>query len=61
MMAKEEGSDVLCVDEVAQMLGLSRNSVYAAVGRGEIPARRVGRRVIFSKRAIQEWLAGAGV
>lgn len=31
------------VDEVAEMLGLSRSAVYECVARGETPARRVGR------------------
>ena len=48
--------DVLEAEEVAAMLGLGRNQVYEAAARGEIPARRIGRRWIFSRRAILEWL-----
>ena len=48
--------DAISATEVAELLGLSRNSVYYAVTRGEIPHRRVGRRIIFSRSAIMAWL-----
>lgn len=48
----------MTADEVAEALGISRNGVYEAAGRGEIPHRRVGRRVLFSRAAIMDWLAG---
>ena len=51
-------SEVLSVEQVAELLGLGRNTVYDAAGRGEIPHRRVGRRLIFSRSAVMEWLAG---
>lgn len=43
--------------QVAEFLGLSRNSVYDAAGRGEIPCRRVGRRLLFSRMALVIWLS----
>jgi excisionase family DNA binding protein len=51
-------AEVLNVDEVAELLRIGRNSVYDAANRGEIPHRRVGRRLIFSRSAVMEWLAG---
>lgn len=51
-------SEVLSVDQVAELLGLGRNTVYDAAGRGEIPHRRIGRRLIFSRTAVLEWLQG---
>lgn len=50
------GGEIMSADEVARFLGLARNSVYDAAGRGEIPHRRVGRRLIFSRAAILAWL-----
>jgi excisionase family DNA binding protein len=50
--------DVLNVDQVADLLGLGRNTVYEAANRGELPHRRVGRRLLFSRTAVLEWLAG---
>lgn len=51
-------AEVLNVDQVADLLGLGKNTVYEAAGRGEIPHRRVGRRLIFSRVAVLEWLQG---
>lgn len=49
-------AEVLNVEQVADLLGLGRNTVYEAANRGEIPHRRVGRRLIFSRTAVLEWL-----
>jgi excisionase family DNA binding protein len=51
------GPDVLTVDEVAALLRIGRNSVYDGAARGEIPHRRVGRRLVFSRAALIEWLS----
>lgn len=51
-------AEVLNVNQVAELLGLGRNTVYEAASRGEIPHRRVGRRLIFSRAAVMEWLMG---
>ena len=36
----------LAVDAVAEILGLDRKTVYAAIHAGEIPSIRVGRRIL---------------
>lgn len=46
----------ISVPEAARLLGLGRNSVYEAVRRGEVPAVRVGRRLVVPIRALEEWL-----
>jgi excisionase family DNA binding protein len=51
-------AEVLNADQVADLLGVGRNSVYEAANRGEIPHRRVGKRLIFSRTAVMEWLQG---
>lgn len=43
--------------EVARRLGIGRNAAYAAVQRGEIPSRRIGRRIIVPRVAFEKWLA----
>lgn len=53
-----EEDDVLTVEEVAEILRLGRNAIYEAVGRAEIPHRRIGKRIRFSRRAIAAWLDG---
>jgi excisionase family DNA binding protein len=40
-------TDVLSTREVADLLGIPRSTVHALARRGELPARRVGRRWLF--------------
>ncbi len=42
--------------EAAAMLGLSKNSVLAAVKRGERPAIRVGRRILIARLPLERQL-----
>ena len=46
----------LSVEEVASLLGLGRTAAYEAARRGELPNRRLGRRVIVPVPALLEWL-----
>lgn len=52
-----EQQEVLSADEAARLLGVNRKTVYDAAGRGEIPHRRLGKRIIFSRAALLDWLA----
>lgn len=52
----EPDADVLTVDDVATMLQVGRNAIYESVGRNEIPHRRIGKQIRFSRRAIVRWL-----
>lgn len=36
----------MTVPEAAQLLGLSESATYEAVARGEIPAIKIGRRIL---------------
>lgn len=40
-------TDVLSTSEVADLLGIPRSTVYELARRGDLPARRVGRRWLF--------------
>ena len=44
------------VTEVAEMLGISRSMAYESVYRGEIPAVRIGRRVLVPRHRFAELL-----
>jgi len=55
---KPADPDIISARDVATLLGLREHGVYDGATRGEIPARRVGRRVLFSRRAIVEWMHG---
>ena len=47
----------LTIEETASLLGLGRTATYEAARRGEIPARRLGRRVVVPVPALLEWLS----
>jgi excisionase family DNA binding protein len=40
-------TDVLSTGEVAELLGIPRSTVHELARRGDLPARRVGRRWLF--------------
>ncbi len=47
------------VTEVARALGVSTDTVYEGARTGDVPgALRVGRRLLFSRAAIDRWLRG---
>jgi excisionase family DNA binding protein len=50
--------DAMTADEVAAFLAVDRKTVYAAVLRNEIPHRRLGKRILFSRDAVMGWLRG---
>ena len=56
-MAEDESLTVT-VTETARLLRIGRNETYAAIERGEIPAIRIGRRILVP-RAQLERLLGA--
>lgn len=46
--------ELLTPMEVRTFLGLSRGSVYKLIESGELPARRLGRRIFIPKAALME-------
>jgi len=48
------------VDELANELGISRQSAYAGLRQGKIPSIRLGKRFIIPRAAIAEWLRRPG-
>lgn len=48
----------LSVDEAAVALGVDRRTVYAAVHAGELPGRRLGRRIVIGRDVLAAWLRG---
>lgn len=53
----ESGHDVLDVPQVASMLSVGRNTIYGLVARNEIPHRRLGKAIRFSRAAVMSWLS----
>ena len=52
-----EAKLVLSVEETAQLLGISRWLLLQEVKRGSVPHKRVGRRIVFSRERLLQWLA----
>lgn len=44
------------IEEARQLLGIGRTLAYAAARRGELPALRIGRRVVVPVAAIERLL-----
>ena len=53
----ESGADVLDVPQVATLLSVGRNTIYSLVGRNQIPHRRLGKSIRFSRAAVMSWLS----
>jgi excisionase family DNA binding protein len=51
-------NEVLDVAGAAELLKVARDTVYTLAGRGEIPHRRVGRLLRFSRAALLRWIDG---
>lgn len=46
------------VEEWRRIVGLSKNSAYAAIARGEVPSLKFGKRILIPKAAADKMLAG---
>ena len=55
-MAKEDAGTFLTVAEVAEMMRVSKMTVYRLVHSGELPAVRVGRSFRVHEKAVKEYL-----
>ena len=51
-----EGKLTLSVEEAAKVLGIGRNLCYDRVKTGEIPAIKIGRRLLVPRRALEKLL-----
>jgi excisionase family DNA binding protein len=49
---------VLSIPEAAEMLGISRRLAYQLAGRGELPALRLGGRIVILLRTLERLLDG---
>ncbi len=50
---------VLRVEEAAALLGVAVSTFYAAARRGEVPAIRIGRRLVVPGAALRRFLEGS--
>jgi excisionase family DNA binding protein len=59
-MDKVQQTLTITVEEAAALLRIGRNLAYEAVRRGELPAIRVGRRLLVPRQALERLLEGIG-
>lgn len=63
-MSAIEKRATISVEEAAELLGVGRTAAYEAAHRGQLPTRRLGRRLFVPVPAFFEWLqtadSGAG-
>ena len=52
--------EILTVEEVAEFLKVSRDTVYRLTQQGKIPATKVGNQWRFTKTRLLEWLNSGG-
>lgn len=57
MTNRTEVKQTYTVDEVAEILGVGRSTLYDAIVRDEIPVIRIGRRILISKAQLDEILS----
>lgn len=58
MLGNDDAPATLSIAETAKILRIGINQAYEAAHRGEIPARRIGRRFLVPRIALQRMLAG---
>ena len=54
---RDQVGQTLTVPEVAERLRIGRNAAYDAIKRGEIPSIRIGKRILVSCVAFDQFLA----
>lgn len=60
-MKSERGKrQTLTVEEAGAVLGIGRTAAYEAARRGEIPAIRIGRRLLVPRQALENMLSDNG-
>ena len=52
-----KNGDILDVDEAAILLKVSRKTVYNRVKAGILPHDRVGRKLLFNRQKLSQWIA----
>ncbi len=55
-MSAGDDREVMSAEQAAAFLGVERKTVYEYAGRGVIPHRRLGKRLLFSRQALVVWL-----
>ena len=51
--------DALNLEQAAQFLGISKKVLKKGFDAGSVPGVKIGRRYLFSKTALVDWVAGS--
>jgi excisionase family DNA binding protein len=54
-------SDILSLDEATLLTGLKKATLYKHSHEGTIPAMRRGKKLIFFRKELQDWIDGQTV
>ena len=55
-----KNGDILDVDEAAALLKVSKKTVYARVRENAIPYAKLGRKLLFHRPSLVQWIANGG-
>ena len=55
-----KNGDILDVDEAAVLLKVSKKTIYNRVKAGTLPHARLGRKLLFSRQKLYQWVADGG-
>jgi excisionase family DNA binding protein len=58
--AANDNDDVLDVPGACKLLRMGKNTIYEACASGQMPHRRIGNRIRFSRTALLRWLDSCG-
>lgn len=53
------GRATISIEEAAALLGIGRTAAYEAANRGQLPTRRLGRRLLVPVPAFLDWLGAS--
>lgn len=53
------GRATITIEEAATLLGIGRTAAYEAANRGQLPTRRLGRRLLVPVPAFLGWLGAS--
>ena len=56
----KDEADVLTVTDVARLLKIGKNNAYDLIKKGDIPAIKLGRKIIVPKNSLIEFLLDEG-
>ena len=56
MNYKQNQEDLLKVEDVAQLLGVSKSTIYTWTSEQVIPHFKIGGRVLFRRHHIDKWM-----